>query len=172
MDAYSLLLIAHLVGTVLGVGGATMIEVLLNKALADGNMSGDERGMLGWTFIVLRTGLVLSVLSGIGFILLYQLSGQEFRLQNPVFWAKMMMVLIVLINALMLQAHKISLYWGSAFSFVTWWAIMVAGFFLTNGVRYGFFEIMIVYGVLVVAGAFVLHRVREFIKSRTPQVAK
>lgn len=172
MDTYSTLILVHLLGTVLGVGGATMIEVHLNKALADGNMSVDERGMLGLNFVVLRIGLVLAVLSGIGFIILYQSTGQEFRLQNPVFWAKMLMVVIVLVNALLLQAHKISLYWGSALSFVTWWGIMVAGFFLTNGVRYGFWEIMITYAALVVAGAFVLHKIREWIKSRTPQVEK
>lgn len=172
MDTYTTLVLVHLLGTVLGVGGATMIEVHLNKALADGNMSPDERGMLGLNFVVLRVGLVLAVLSGVGFIVLYQITGQEFRLQNPVFWAKMLMVVIVLINALLLQAHKVSLYWGSALSFVTWWGIMVSGFFLTQGVRYGFWEIMITYAVLVVAGAFILHRIREWVKSRTPQVEK
>lgn len=166
MDVYALLLITHLVGTVLGVGGATMIEVHLNKALADGSMSPDERGMLGLNFTVLRIGLVLAVLSGVGFIILYQSTGQEWRLQNPVFWVKMGMVLVVLVNALLLQAHKISLYWGSAFSFVTWWTIMILGFFLTNGVRYGWFELIAVYGVSIVVGAFILHKIRGYIKSK------
>ncbi len=172
MDVYAILVLVHLFGTVLGVGGATMIEVHLNKALADGTMSADERGMLGLNFVVLRVGLVLAVLSGIGFIIFYHSVGQDFRLQNPVFWAKMAMVVVVLVNALLLQAHKISLYWGSALSFVTWWGIMIAGFFLTNGVRFGFWEIMISYIVMVVAGAFILHRIREWVKQRTPQVEK
>ncbi|MFT5036649.1 MAG: hypothetical protein ACI9VM_000212 [Candidatus Azotimanducaceae bacterium] len=166
MDVYSLLVIGHLIGTILGVGGATFIEVHLNKALADGTMSEDERGMLGLDFVVLRIGLVLAVFTGVGFIILYIVNGQEFRLQNPVFWAKMAMVLIVAVNALLLQSHKISLYWGSALSFITWWGAMILGFFLTGGIRYGFIEIMVVYGVIIVAGAYVLHKIREYIKKK------
>lgn len=166
MDIYALLVIGHLVGTVLGVGGATMIEVHLNRALADGKMSVDERSLLGLNFTTLRVGLLLSVFTGVGFIILYEVTGQETRLQNPVFWAKMVMVLIVLVNALMLQAHKVNLYWGSALSFVTWWTILILGFFLSNSIRYNFFEIVAAYIALVVAGAYVLHKVRERIKKK------
>ena len=166
MDAYSLLVIGHLIGTVLGVGGATMIEVQLNRALADGNMSADERGMLGLDFTVLRIGLILSVFTGVGFIIIYKMTGQEFRLANPVFWAKMAMILIITINALLLQAHKVSLYWGSALSFITWWGAMILGLFLTNGIRHGFIEIMVFYVILIVAGAYVLHKIREHIKNK------
>lgn len=165
MDVYNFLLIGHLVGTVLGVGGATMIEVHLNKALADGNFSEDERDLLGTNFTTLRVGLVLSVFTGIGFIIFYKIAGREASM-NPVFWAKMLMVLIVLVNALLLQAHKVSLYWGSALSFVSWWGIMLLGFFSTNGVQYGFLEIIGTYIVILVAGAFVLHKIREYVKRK------
>ncbi len=164
MGLYELLLIGHLIGTVLGVGGATMIEVHLNQALRDGNMTGDERGMLGLNFTVLRVGLALSVFTGMGFIVIYYTTGQEFRLQNPVFWAKMAMILVLLVNALLLQAHKISLYWGSALSFISWWGAFVLGFFATNSIRFGFIEIMVVYGLIIVVGAFLLHKIRERVK--------
>lgn len=166
MDVYTLLIIGHLIGTVLGVGGATMIEVHLNKALADGKMEPDERNLLGANFTTLRIGLVIALFTGVGFIALYIAAGQETRLQNPVFWAKMFMIVIVTINALLLQAHKISLYWGSALSFITWWAAALLGMFLTNSVRFGFFEIMITYALSIVAGAFILHRIREHMKKR------
>ena len=165
MDIFTLLIIGHLVGTVLGVGGATMIEVHLNKALATG-MTPDHRSLLGLDFAVLRIGLVLALFTGFGFVVYYVTHGQEFRLQNPVFWAKMLMVVIVAINALLLQSHKIGLYWGSALSFVTWWATMLLGTFLTNNIRYGFFTIMLTYVVTVVVGAFVLHKIRSYVKAR------
>ena len=166
MDPFTLLIIAHLAGAVLGIGGATMIEVHINKALADGDMSLDERSMLGLDFAVVRIGLLLSVLSGAGFIIVYYFAGQESRLQNPVFWAKNIIVLIVAVNALLLQAHKINLYWGSALSFVSWWAAGLLGVFLTNSVRYGFIEIIVTYTVVVVAGAYVLHKIRQYVKKR------
>ncbi len=166
MDIYALLIIGHLIGTVLGVGGATLIEVHLNKALSDGDMSIDERGLLGLNFTVLRVGLVLSLFTGIGFIILYKITGQEFRLQNPVFWAKTIMIVIIAANALLLQAHKISLYWGSAFSFVTWWGAFLLGTFLTQNIRFGFITIMITYIAVIVGGAYILHKIREHIKNK------
>lgn len=164
MDLYTLLLVGHLIGTVLGVGGATMIEVHLNKALSDNTMSSDERGMLGLNFTVLRIGLALCVLTGVGFIAFYFANGHMSRLENPVFWAKMFMIVVVLVNAVLLQMHKISLYWGSALSFFSWWGIMILGFFLTNSVRFGFIEIAVAYVAFVVGGAYVLHKIREFTK--------
>lgn len=166
MDIYTLLIIGHLAGTFLAVGGATLLEVHLNKALSDGTFSPDERALFALDFKIVRIGLVICLFTGVGFIAMYVASGQEFRLQNPVFWAKMALIVIVSINALLLQAHKISLYWGSALSFVSWWGIALTGIFLTQGVRYGFFEIIITYAIAVVAGAFILHKMRDLFKQK------
>lgn len=162
MDIYTWLILGHLVGTVLGVGGATMIEVHLNKALASG-MSPDHRALLGLNFLVLRVGLVLGVITGFGFIAYYISSEQYFRLENPLLWWKLFMVIIVGVNALLLQAHRINLYWGSAFSFVTWWALLLVGFFLSNSVRFGLLEVAIGYVLAVVIGAYVLHKIRGLV---------
>lgn len=169
MDLFTWLILGHLIGTVLGVGGATMIEVHLNKALASG-MSVDHRALLGLNFVVLRVGLVLALITGVGFIAYYIDSGQTFRLQNPVLWAKLLMVVIVAVNALLLQAHKIGLYWGSALSFVTWWATMILGTMLTNNVRVDFISVMIAYTAAVVGGAYVLHKLRGLVAAKNKPV--
>lgn len=166
MDIYTLLVIGHLVGTFLGVGGATILEFQLNRALADDDMSPDERSMLGLDFLIIRIGLLLALLTGFGFVIFYVLSGQEFRLQNPVLWAKLMIIVVIAVNALLLQAHKMSLYWGSAFSFVSWWTAAILGVFLTHSVAFGFIEIMLTYAVLIVAGAYLLHQFRNILKKR------
>lgn len=169
MDIYLALIIGHLIGTILGVGGATLIEIALNRSLADDQMSMDERAILGSVFTTVRVGLVISILTGFGFLLLYKLSGQTFRLYNPVLWAKLAILGIIAVNTLLLQAHKISLYWGSAISFVSWWSAALLGVFLTNVVRYSFLEITITYILAVIAGALILDRVRKWIKvRRTP----
>ena len=69
--------------------------------------------------------------------------------------------IIIATNAILLQARKISLYWGSALSFVSWWSAAILGFFLTNGVKYSFVGIMVAYIVAIIGGAFVLHKLRE-----------
>lgn len=161
MDIYLFLIITHIIGTVLGVGGATFIEVFLVKALKDGHVDPIEGDFLKTTFTIVRVGLVLAILSGFGFLLFYQLNGQTFKLYNPLLWAKLTMVLIIALNAVLLQAHKISLYWGSAFSLVTWYSAMIVGLFLTNVKMFSYIEIMITYTVAVVAGAFILDRIRK-----------
>lgn len=161
MDAYTLLIIVHIVGTILGVGGATFVEIFLNKALKDGQVDPTEGSFLKTTYTVVRVGLVLALISGFGFLLLYQLNGQVFKLYNPLLWAKLTMVLVIAFNAVLLQAHKISLYWGSALSFVTWYAVALVGIFLTNAKMFSYFEVMSVYAILVVVGAFILDRIRK-----------
>ena len=161
MDTYTLLIIMHLIGTVLGVGGATFIEIFLVKAMRDGKVDTAEGDFLKTTFTVVRVGLALALISGFGFLLLYQFHGQTFKLYNPLLWAKLTIVIIIALNALLLQAHKISLYWGSALSFVSWYAALIIGVFLTNAKAYTYLEVMGGYALAVVLGAFILDRMRK-----------
>lgn len=172
MDTHSLLILGHIIGTVLGVGGATFIEIHLNMALKDGKMDDTEKLFMGKDFLMTRIGMVISFLTGFGFILEYYFNNQLFRLVDGVFWAKMAIIGIIIINAVMLDKHKVGLYWGSAFSFVSWWTAMVLGTFLTNGVKFfpgnvsvSFVSIMFVYGILVVIGAYILHSIRKLTAS-------
>ena len=171
MDLFTVLIILHLAGTFMAVGGATMIELHLTRALKDGQITPDEGSMLGLDYSLVRFGFVISILSGFGFLILYKLNGQAFRLHDPILWAKLVLVLIVGINALLLQAHKINLYWGAAFSFVSWWGIALLGIFLTNGVKFDLFgahtfistfmSVILLYAVAIVAGAYLLHIIRQ-----------
>lgn len=160
---YTLLVIGHLIGTVLGAGGATFIEIFLNKALKDDEMDPIESDFLKTTFSVVRWGLIISLLTGFGFLILYKFTGQTFRLYNPVLWAKLTIIIIIAINAVLLQMHKVSLYWGSAFSFVSWYAVVILGVLL-RGLSYSYISIMFIYIITVVIGAVVLDIIRKSMK--------
>ena len=149
---YSGLVITHLIGAVLGVGGATFIEIILGKSLADGKIDPIEGGFLKATYKVVRVGLVISLITGVGFVLLYILTGQHFKLLNPVLWAKLTIIIILSINALLLQMHKISLFWGSSFSFFSWWSVLIISTFLGGAAPFSYIEIMIGYAVAVGGG--------------------
>ena len=177
LSVHFLLILGHIIGTILGVGGATMIEVHLNKALRDGTMDSTERSFLGADFFMTRIGMALGLFTGIGFIIEYWMIDQLFRLNSGMFWAKMLIFVIIVVNAYLLHKHKIGLYWGSAFSFVSWWSAMLIGTFLTNGVSVlpgqtfiSFISIMGAYAAMVLIGAQLLHRLRERFKlpSTTP----
>ena len=169
MEVHAFLIIGHIIGTILGVGGATFIEIHLNMALKDGKMDETERMFMGKDFLMTRIGMGIGFLTGFGFVLEYYLNNQLFRLMDGVFWAKMAIIAIIIINAIMLDKHKVGLYWGSAFSFVSWWTAMILGTFLTNGVKFfpgnvpvSFVSIMFVYGIAVVIGAYILHKLRTW----------
>lgn len=160
MDINKLLVVVHVIGTILGVGGATFVEIFLNKSLKDGQIDSTESDFLKTTYRIVRVGLVLAILSGFGFLLLYKLNGQTARLYNPLLWAKLTMLLIILVNAVLLQIHKISLWWGSAISFVSWYAVTIVGIFL-GPPQMGYFEIMLYYGVAIIVGGFILDFIRK-----------
>lgn len=167
MDTHSTLILGHIIGTILGVGGATFIEIHLNMALKDGTMDDTEKRFMAKDFLCTRIGMAIAFITGTGFILEYYAHNQLFRLMDGVFWAKMAIIVIIIVNAYLLHKHKVGLYWGSAFSFVSWWTAMVLGSFLTSGVKFfpanvpvSFVSVMAVYVLSVILGAFILHTLR------------
>ena len=88
MDIYALLIIIHIFGSILGVGGATFIEIFLNKSLRDGKIDPVESSFLKTTFTVVRWGLIISFFSGFGFLLLSKFNNQAFWLYNLNLWEK------------------------------------------------------------------------------------
>jgi len=114
-------------------------------------------------FTVVRVGLVISLISGFGFLLLYKFTGQIEKLYNPVLWAKLTMILIIAFNAILLQAHKISLWWGSALSFTSWYSAAIVGTMGTmmNGPSYPYVLIMLYYALAVVIIGIILGLIRK-----------
>ncbi len=165
------LLIIHIIGTIVGVGGATLIEVHLNQALKDKNISSDEREFLKLDYMIVRVGLILAILSGFGLLAYHRIMEHYGVMMNPIVWSKFVIVIIIAINTLLLQAKRINLYWGAAFSFVSWWAAAIFGVFITERVPIDIFgkgsfissfgSVMLIYGVTVIVGAYILHRIRN-----------
>ena len=100
MSVYSLLIVAHIIGTILGVGGATFAEIFHVRAMRDGTITEEEGATLKICYTVLRIGLALLVLSGFSFLIYYRLTGQEELLYSEKLWAKMTIVFIIPINAI------------------------------------------------------------------------
>jgi hypothetical protein len=172
MSVEQFLIFAHIIGTVIGVGGATIIESHLNRARKDGTVSPDESAILSIDYNMMRIGLVIVLLSGFGFLLLDKFTGHTQYLYSPRLWAKIFFVLVIAANTLMLQARAINLYWGTAFSFVSWWAAAFVGMFITHGLRFDFYgdgsgfittfaTLMTIYAVAVILGAIILNAIRK-----------
>jgi hypothetical protein len=165
------IVILHIIGTILGVGGATMIELHIAQALKDKLFSKDESTFLGIDYRMVRIGLIICLLSGFAFLLLDKFEGKTQYLYSGKLWAKLFIVIFIAGNTLLLQAHAINLYWGSAISFVSWWLAAIVGMFMSNRVQFDFFgtggslttffSIMLAYIVCVIVGAVILHSIRK-----------
>ncbi len=166
MDIYALLIISHVFGAVLGVGGATFAEIFILKALRDGVIDPMEGEWLRSVYWVLRTGLAISIFSGFGFLLLYRLTGEEEKLLDPKLWAKMTIIIILLLNAIFLTARKIPLWLGSSLSFTSWYAAFILGAW-RDMPHYSYTSIMSFYFIAFIAVAVVLHAIRKRVIKQT-----
>lgn len=94
-----LLVIVHLIGVALGVGGATITDILFFKFLKDFRISHEENDILHTVSQVIWFALALLIVSGIG---LYLPEASALN-QTPKFLAKVFAILIIILNGAFLN---------------------------------------------------------------------
>lgn len=159
MSLYELLIIVHIIGTVLGVGAATFAEIYYARFNSDDILSDDERKTLATTFVVLRIGLFILVVSGFGFLLYMRLTEYVEPLSSPTFWAKMTVVGVLVTNALLLQIRLIPLAVGAAVSLTGWYTALIFGVIGKTSASY--LELMLYFAVATVLVGFILEDIRN-----------
>ncbi len=162
MTWYVFLIISHVLGTILGVGAATLAEIFYLKALRDGEIDPTENSFLKITYRVLRVGLVILIFSGIGIFLLGRITGHESSFFEPRFLAKMTMFAAIVINPILFQSRLLKSWVATAISLVSWYGAFIVGMWRNLDASY--FEIMSVYVAAIVITAFALEIIRKMIK--------
>ncbi len=147
MDVYSILVLTHIIGTALGVGAATLAEVFYLKAMRDGVVDPMESEFLRVLYTSMRIALVVLVVSGFGFFILYRVVGATELLYSPVLWAKLTIIGVLMVNAIALHAHKMPFAIGVAISITSWYAALTLG--VMRGIDASYISIMLVYVVVV-----------------------
>lgn len=127
MDLYTLLVVVHAIGTILGAGGATVAEIQSYIARKDGKIRSDERALMHANYWMIRLGLAVIIVSGVILIWLLYVEGNSWVLTSSKLWAKELMAAIILINSFLLTWHIMPLRLGAAVSFVSWWGATVLG---------------------------------------------
>jgi hypothetical protein len=165
MDLFKILLIAHILGGVVGVGAATFLEIFLNKSLRDGSMDVPEREFMRTTASTLRAGLFISIFTGVGLILSYRINDQLHRLYDPVLWAKFTILFVLMVNGILLQMRRIPLLIGSAVSFVSWYSVFILGL-LVSGPAYPYVTVVYYYVIALFLGGTLLETIRRMLGIR------
>ena len=162
MNWHSFLIIVHLIGTVLGVGGATFAEIFYLKAKRDGVIEPLEVDYLKTSYLVLRIGLFILIISGFGFLLFYRLSGYGGGLLNPKLWAKLAIVVILILNAFLIQIRKIPMWLGASVSLTSWYGAMILGAWRTLDAS--FISIIIAYVIAIFIVVGILELIKRYLK--------
>lgn len=161
MDYYLLLVTAHIFGAILGVGGITFAEIFYFKSAKDNIINETESSFLKTTYFVLRIGTILLVLSGFGFLVYYRFIGSEELLYNSQLWTKLTIVIVIALNAVLLQAKKMPAWLGSPISLVSWYATMLLGIF--RNVEMSYLQAMTIYMVMIIFVGFVLDYIKRIL---------
>lgn len=97
-------LIVHLVGLAIGLGAATLLDLLIFRYLARDRIAPEHYRMVDIAAKVVTIGLVLLWLSGLGFLARYYVT-DPVALTNPKIWAKITIVTILTVNGM--YVHKV-----------------------------------------------------------------
>jgi len=104
MEIKLILVIFHIIGVALGLGGATISDVLFFYSVKNKTISGDEVNLLRAVSKVIWTGIILLIVTGIGFLVLRYLTAGSINgielLHNGRFQTKMFIVAVIFINGL------------------------------------------------------------------------
>jgi len=160
MDLHLFLVMVHVAGTILGVGGATLAEVFYVLALKDKKVDASEKLLMHANYKVIRVGLALAVISGIALVWWWVSQGNPWPLESPKMWVKDIMVVVIIINAVMISRRWVPMWLGAALSFTSWWGATILG--LWRMIPYSFVEIVIGYVVAVFVVAAILEGIKKF----------
>ena len=100
------LLLLHLLGLVLGVGTATLLDLFIARSLYSGRFSKEQFDFVAFSSRLVFAGLFLLWISGLSFLLYYAYENPT-GLENPKVWAKISIVAILSLNGLYI--HKVVL---------------------------------------------------------------
>lgn len=158
-----MLIITHLIGAVLGVGGATFAEIFYLKAKKDGVIEPLEIDHLRTIYFVLRIGLFISAITGFGFLLFYRLIGAPAEVFfNPKLWAKLSILIVLILNAFLIQIRKIPMWLGASVSLTSWYSALILGSWRTLDASFVSIIIFYIIAVFVIAG--ILELIKKFLK--------
>ncbi len=179
MDISLFLTLFHIIGVAIGVGGATVSDVLFFRALKDKKISADELGLLHTLGMMLWVGLIILVASGLGFVMLqYVMSGTSSYLVSSWFQAKMTIIALLVTNACVMHwyvfpfmkshlditlthkkvaPHFALLATTGVVSITSWYSALVLG--VTRGLDFSYGLIINLYLVILLFGVMVAYMI-------------
>jgi hypothetical protein len=94
--------VVHLCGLVLGVGSATLLDLIIARFILMRGISYEHIYVVDFSSKIVTIGLALLWISGIGFLIHYGVF-EPAKLENPKIWAKIAIVAVLSVNGLLVH---------------------------------------------------------------------
>lgn len=175
MDWRTILIIIHVVGTAIGVGGATVSDILFFSSLKRGVITKIDYLNFKTLSRIIWIGAILLFITGIGILFVYHSKNPDNPfIANDKALAKLIITIIILLNgyfmhwkifsliksqvgqptALSLLTKKQGmLYFSGALSIVSWWSAMILGSW--RHFDFSFWTIIISYLIILIGAVIV-----------------
>lgn len=127
MDIYTIIVAGHVVGTILGVGGATIAEFQITRALRDRKVNDDERALMHVNYAMIRVGMAVLLVSVVAMFWYHLSKGNDYILTSEKLWIKDLMLVAIFANAIALHKKWLPLWLGASISFTSWWGATLLG---------------------------------------------
>jgi hypothetical protein len=104
----SFLVTSHVFGVAIGLGTATIVDLILLRFLIRGEVTGELSNVLSFLSKIVAVGLLVLCFSGVGFLHHYSMFDQT-KLANPKLVAKVSLVAILILNGLLIHRYALPL---------------------------------------------------------------
>lgn len=109
MDSHSINVVLHVIGVAIGVGGATATYLVFLKAIKADHLSEHRFEAFEALSKMVWTGLAILIFSGTLALWLNQAEHQTSFIPSEKVWAKLFIVLILLVNGILMNLREVPL---------------------------------------------------------------
>ncbi len=178
IDLYTIFVILHLLGMGFGIVGATVSDLLFFRSIKDGKIEKHELDVMNFVSRFIWVGLIVAIISGIGFLYLYiskdmttvVSSGVVEKISNPKIWAKITIVALIALNGILIHIKILPIFKKSinksiknsdisknltliltsgALSVTSWYTVFLMGAWSGLNFHFSYFEFIGIYLLLI-----------------------
>lgn len=125
MSTYLFLSVIQQIGISLAIGSSTFALIFYYKSIRDGTIDNTEKMFLHTVYAVLRIGMAIIILSELLITVWFYYIGETATLITSSYWFGWLIVGIIILNATLMQAHKMPMWLGPAVAGGSWYTYAI-----------------------------------------------
>lgn len=122
----TLLVVLDLFELGLAAGASTFALTFYYMGIKDGKIDASERNFMGAVYFVLRVALVVIIATEVFYVFRYGIEAFPLVQTAEVLWFRWMLIGVIIVNAILMQFHKMPMWLGPALAGGSWYGLFFA----------------------------------------------